>query len=194
MAAEHAYAVRFINIQSSVIFLREPYYFGQIGRVAFHRKHAVNYYQTAFIGLPSPAAGMTLATYYPFSQTDLYQNDLANLPWQLMLTFLMIILTILMVSNVRYATLPKSGVRTARGILGLLTMLFILIFGLLRHDVFFFPLGITYMLYGVARAAFLGFFAGEDASEADIAGPIVIPDDADRRVDPFDRRRNLDAS
>src|SRR5213083_3733701 len=42
----------------------------------------------AFIGLPSPAAGMTLATYYPFSQTALYQERLAHLPWPLLLTFL----------------------------------------------------------------------------------------------------------
>jgi CDP-diacylglycerol---serine O-phosphatidyltransferase len=150
--------------------------------------------KTFFVGLPSPAAGMTLATYYPFTQTDLYQNEMAELPWPLLLTFLMIMLTILMVSNVRYATLPRAGIRSARGILGLLTLLFIMIFGILRHDIFFFPLGITYMLYGVARAAFLGFFAGEDAAEADIAGPIVIADDADRRVDPFDRRRSMDAS
>src|SRR5439155_20696 len=52
-----------------------------------------------FIGLPSPAAGMTLATYYPFTQTPLYAS-LHGLPWHLVLTFLMIGLTILMVSNV----------------------------------------------------------------------------------------------
>src|SRR5438067_7033413 len=69
--------------------------------------------KTHFIGLPSPAAGMTLATYYPFSQTALYQERLAHWPWPLLLTFLMILLTILMVSNVRYATLPRAGFRTA---------------------------------------------------------------------------------
>jgi hypothetical protein len=86
----------------------------------------------------------------------------------------MIALTILMVSNVRYATLPRAGVRTARGLLGLATILFIVIFGILEHDAFFFPLGITYMAYGVVRATLLGFLTEGEAEEAEIAGPIVI--------------------
>jgi hypothetical protein len=32
------------------------------------------------------------------------------------------------------------------------------------------------MTYGVARAALLGFFVGDDDAETDIAGPIVISD------------------
>ncbi len=37
--------------------------------------------QRGFSGLPSPAAGMTLATYYPFTQTTFFQVQLAALPW-----------------------------------------------------------------------------------------------------------------
>jgi len=51
---------------------------------------------------------MTLATYYPFTQTSLYAS-LHALPWHLVLTFLMIGLTILMVSNVHYPTLHAPG-------------------------------------------------------------------------------------
>ena len=87
-----------------------------------------------FIGLPSPAAGMTLATYYPFTQTDVYAG-LQGLPWHLLLTFLMIALTILMVSNVHYATLPRAGFRTVRGLLGLTLIVVILVFGIWQHDV-----------------------------------------------------------
>src|SRR2546425_2700045 len=61
--------------------------------------------KTAFIGLPSPAAGMTLAPYYPFTTTDLDQASLRFLPWHHLLQLLMILLTILMVSNVHYAAL-----------------------------------------------------------------------------------------
>jgi CDP-diacylglycerol--serine O-phosphatidyltransferase len=42
--------------------------------------------KATFTGLPSPAAGMTLATYYPFTQTVFYQTQLANLPWTQILT------------------------------------------------------------------------------------------------------------
>src|SRR5207247_6909508 len=135
--------------------------------------------KTYFIGLPSPAAGMTLATYYPFAQTELFRS-LHTLPWHLLLTFLMIALTMLMVSNVHYATLPRAGFRTARGLLGLSLIVVILVFGIWKHDTFLFPLGIAYMTYGVGRAILLGFFtAAAEDEEAEIAGPIVI-DDSDR--------------
>lgn len=145
--------------------------------------------KSTFIGLPSPAAGMTLATYYPFTQTDVYREVLGALPWNLMLTFLMILLTILMVSNVRYANLPRAGVHTARGLLGLATILLIVIFGIWKHDVFFFPLGIAYMGYGVLRAVVLGFLEGADhEEEAEIAEPIVF-EDVDRVADAYGQRR-----
>ena len=133
--------------------------------------------KTAFIGLPSPAAGMTLATFYPFTTTGLYQASLGNLPWHQLLQFLMILLAILMVSNVRYATLPRAGFRSVRGLLGLATILFILIFGILEHDAFLFPLGIGYMAYGAVRAALLSLLKEpEEDEEAEIAGPIVLTD------------------
>jgi len=127
-----------------------------------------------FIGLPSPAAGMTVATFYPFTQTELFAS-LHGLPWHLLLNFLMIALTILMVSNVHYATLPRAGFRTLGGLLGLLLIVVILVFGIWQHDVFLFPLGIVYMSYGVVRAVLLGFFKSPaEDEEAEIAGPIVI--------------------
>src|SRR5881398_1064318 len=73
----------------------------------------------SFIGLPSPAAGMTLATFYPFTTTELYQHVFRVLPRHHLMQFLMIGLAILMVSNVRYATMPRAGLRTLRGLLGL---------------------------------------------------------------------------
>jgi CDP-diacylglycerol--serine O-phosphatidyltransferase len=140
-----------------------------------------------FIGLPSPAAGMTLATYYPFTQTELY-GSLVGLPWHLLLTFLMIGLAILMVSNVHYATIPRAGFRTARGLLGLTLIVVILVFGIWQHDVFLFPLGILYVSYGVLRAVLLGFFAGPtENEEAEIAGPIVI-DESDQAYGTGPRR------
>jgi len=138
-----------------------------------------------FIGLPSPAAGMTLATFYPFMQTELFQS-LRGLPWHLLLTFLMIALTILMVSNVHYHTLPRAGFRSVRGLLGLTLIVVILVFGIWQHDVFLFPLCITYVSYGVLRAVLLGFFsAPAEDEEAEIAGPIVISDSDE----PSDRAR-----
>src|SRR5947207_7881176 len=121
---------------------------------------------------------MTVATFYPFSQTELFAS-LHRLPWHLLLNFLMIALTILMVSNVHYPTLPRAGFRTLSGLLGLALIVVILVFGIWRHDVFLFPLGMAYMFYGVGRATLLGFFrAPAEDEEAEIAGPIVIDETA----------------
>jgi CDP-diacylglycerol--serine O-phosphatidyltransferase len=119
-----------------------------------------------FQGLPSPAAGMTLATYYPFTQTTFYQTQLTNLPWSLIVIFLIIALSLAMVSNVGYARLPRIGLRTTRGVLGLAVNLTILWFGIWRRDIFFFPLGITYVSYGLGRWAVLAFLERGEEDEA----------------------------
>ncbi|HXQ29209.1 MAG TPA: CDP-diacylglycerol--serine O-phosphatidyltransferase [Gemmatimonadales bacterium] len=140
----------------------------------------------AFIGMPSPAAAVTLATYFPFTQTEFYHRALRELPWHLMLQLLMIILSMLMVSNVRYAAVPRVGMRSARGLLGFVTVLLVLGLGIWRHDIFLFPLGIAYMTYGVVRAAFLGLLSEpDDDEEAEIGGSIVITDGPTAPV-PYD--------
>jgi CDP-diacylglycerol---serine O-phosphatidyltransferase len=131
----------------------------------------------SFIGLPSPAAGMTLAMFYPFTTTPLYQQVFQLMPRHRLMQLLMILLTILMVSNVRYAAVPRAGLRTLRGLLGLATILVVVVFGVFEHDAFFFPLGVAYVVYGVLRAAALGFFAdASEDEESEIAGPIVLTD------------------
>src|SRR5215208_4126501 len=72
-----------------------------------------------FHGLPSPAAGMTLATYYWFSQTSLYNETiLGDLPWHFWLRFLMLALAFLMISNVSYPAVPTIGYKKISEILG----------------------------------------------------------------------------
>jgi CDP-diacylglycerol--serine O-phosphatidyltransferase len=117
-----------------------------------------------FQGLPSPAAGLTLATYYPFTQTDFYQIQLATLPWSQILVFLIIALGLAMVSTIRYARLPRIGFRSLRGITGLAINLTIVAFGIWSRDIFFFPLGLAYLTYGMGRAVVVGLL---DRAELD---------------------------
>ncbi len=146
-----------------------------------------------FVGLPSPAAGMTLATFYAFTTTDLYPAVFRYLPRHHTMQLLMILLAILMVSNVRYAALPRAGVGSARGLMGLATILFVLVFGLLDHDAFFFPLGVAYAAYGVLRAVFLGFLAEEAEDDVvDIAGPVAITNGAPSVYAYGERRRAIE--
>ncbi len=147
-----------------------------------------------FIGLPSPAAGMTLATYYPFTQTSLFRDGFSQLQWPTILILLMVGLSALMVSQVRYPPLPRAGLRDGRGLLGLTVILLILFFGIWKPAEFFFPLGITYVLYGALRAVVRTLLVAPDEDEeAEIAGPIVIDEHAQRSVETAygERRRGL---
>jgi CDP-diacylglycerol--serine O-phosphatidyltransferase len=140
--------------------------------------------KSVFTGLPSPAAGMTFATYYPFTQTEFFRSELAGMPWNQILIFLVIAFSLAMVSNVQYAKLPRVGFRSVRGILGLLVSLTFLAFGIWSRDIFFFPLGITYLAYGMVRAAVLGFVErGDDTDEVQQRTPHVpfVIRAADRR-------------
>jgi CDP-diacylglycerol---serine O-phosphatidyltransferase len=110
-----------------------------------------------FTGLPSPAAGMTLAVYYPFSQTNWYSGSLAYLDFQREgLVVLMLLLAVLMVSNVKYPKFPPIGIRSRKGIFGLVVHLVILLGGLIVPEYFLFPLGLFYVGFGIVRATVLG--------------------------------------
>jgi CDP-diacylglycerol---serine O-phosphatidyltransferase len=111
-----------------------------------------------FTGLPSPAAGMTLAVYYPFSQTNWYQASLAyylDLQHE-GLVVLMLLLAVLMVSNVKYPKFPPIGTRSRKGIFGLTVHLIILLGGIFAPEYFLFPLGLFYVAFGIVRATVLG--------------------------------------
>jgi CDP-diacylglycerol--serine O-phosphatidyltransferase len=75
-----------------------------------------------FTGLPSPAAGGTLATYYWFSQTPLYTEFFADWPWETIMRILMATLGFLMISNVPYPAWPKFSFRTLHGTIGIIVL------------------------------------------------------------------------
>ncbi|MFQ5704256.1 MAG: CDP-diacylglycerol--serine O-phosphatidyltransferase [Gemmatimonadales bacterium] len=152
-------------------------------RLARYNIQADSEDKTGFVGLPSPAAGMTLATYYPFTQTEFYRTQLSDLPWQQILVFLTITLSLAMVSQVKYARLPRIGYRTSRGVLGLAINLSILGFGIWSRDIFFFPLGLAYVTYGILRTATVGFLErGDEETEGqDQQGPALLHETKKRR-------------
>ncbi|MDP1860063.1 MAG: CDP-diacylglycerol--serine O-phosphatidyltransferase [Gemmatimonadaceae bacterium] len=155
-----------------------------------------------FTGLPSPAAGGTLATYYWFSQTDLYtQTMIADLPWHQMLRFIMLGLSFLMISNVQYAALPTIGYKSLREILGSLLVLGTVVGVIFLPKQFFFPAAMAYVLYGLVATVFMGLLDrlptkvhdDEDGEEhEDDDGERVVPNvmtDADEDALATRRRR-----
>jgi CDP-diacylglycerol--serine O-phosphatidyltransferase len=105
-----------------------------------------------FKGLPSPAAGGTLATYYWFSQTPLYNDVFVGWPWEVIMRFLMLTLAALMISDVPFPGWPKFTFRTLHGAAAI-TILFttlVALFVLPKH--YFFPVGVGYMITGLLLA------------------------------------------
>src|SRR5262249_29780155 len=100
--------------------------------------------KTHFIGLPSPAAGGTLAMYYWFSQTPLYTETwLGGLSWQIVMKYLLAVLAFLMISNVPYPTWPTFSIKTVRGILGLTAFLAVVAGLIVLRKEFFFPVALA---------------------------------------------------
>lgn len=109
-----------------------------------------------FTGLPSPAAGMTLAAYYPFSQTPWYKASVAYLDFQTEgITVLVLLLAALMVSNVKYPRWPRIGFKSVSGVIGLVIHVGIVAGAVIAPSSFLFPLGLLYMILGILRSTFL---------------------------------------
>lgn len=124
--------------------------------------------KTHFNGLPSPMAGLTLATYYWFRESALYQNPiLVDLPWPVMLRFIMVGLSFLMISQVRYAAVPTIGYRSIREVLGSLLVIGTLLGLIFVPKPFFFPAAMAYVIYGVASTVFVGFLDRRTIREMD---------------------------
>lgn len=111
-----------------------------------------------FQGLPSPAAGITLASFFWFSHSPLYAATVdAGWPWQQLIRLVMGTLSFLMISNVPYPVVPKLSLRSVEGwaavafLVGGVSML------VLRKWEWFFPLAAAYIVLGLLRAGVLGW-------------------------------------
>lgn len=154
-----------------------------------------------FQGLPSPAAGGTLATYYWFSQTELYQQTaIGDLPWQSILRFLMVALAFLMISPVPYPAWPRFTLRNWYGAFGVLVFVAVILGMFFLPKEFFFPFGVLYVATGIAVAIVRGLFdmpspfaaddEDEEEQEDDVpAAAFATAPAVDRRTDDHHRRR-----
>lgn len=166
--------------------------------------------KTHFHGLPSPAAGCTLASYYWFSQTPLYNETMiGEWPWHIVLRFVMVVLSFLMVSDFPYPAWPTFSLKTLRGALGLILFISLAIGLVFLPREFFFPVAMFYVLYGVVAAVVKGLLdrgsAADDTDEslsAEYAGEAAMAaayaeDDTDDEADeapadephPFRKRK-----
>jgi CDP-diacylglycerol--serine O-phosphatidyltransferase len=143
-----------------------------------------------FIGLPSPAAGLTLATYYWFSQTPLYnQTVLVDLPWPVMLRYIMVALAFLMISNVKYPAVPTIGYKSMRELLGTTVVVGTLLGVVFLPKEFFFPALMAYVVWGVVRTVFMGLLDRSPADEELTTDDAVASEGTEPDELAFRRRR-----
>ncbi|MCY4400364.1 MAG: CDP-diacylglycerol--serine O-phosphatidyltransferase [Gemmatimonadetes bacterium] len=133
-----------------------------------------------FHGLPTPTAGVILATHYPFSQTAFFQQYLGELPWPRIMVITMVLTSILMLSHIPYAKFPRIEVRTRKGISMAAFMAACTVLAILFPANFLFPALILYTLWGLLRSVFLGLL--ERLPERD---PLLdVPETSDTAVEP----------
>jgi CDP-diacylglycerol--serine O-phosphatidyltransferase len=121
--------------------------------------------KTYFQGLPTPAAGITLATYFWFAQSPLY-STVADLPWQWTLRIVMGTLSFLMISNVPYPVVPNIGFRSIKGLIAVAVLVGGVSLLVSRRLEYFFPLAVLYVAFGLVRAVGLGWLERQRAGSA----------------------------
>ncbi len=141
--------------------------------------------KTHFHGLPSPAAGCTLASYYWFSQTPLYnETPIGEWPWHIVLRFVMAGLAFLMVSEVPYPAWPTFSLKTLRGALGLILFVSLALGLVFLPREFFFPVAMLYVLYGVVSAVVRGLLdRGASVYDEDAVADAYLAEDLDDDAD-----------
>lgn len=125
-------------------------------RLARFNVEQAGHAKTYFHGLPSPTAGMVLATFYPFSQTFFFQQYLVRLPWHQIMAMTMVLLGVLMVSHVPYPVMPRIGLRTRKGLFTTAFLGSCIVAAVTVPRYFFFPLFVSYTVAGLIRSVVMG--------------------------------------
>ncbi|HEU4699884.1 MAG TPA: CDP-diacylglycerol--serine O-phosphatidyltransferase [Gemmatimonadales bacterium] len=136
-------------------------------------------YSSWFTGLPSPAAGIVLATWFPFSQTEWYRASMPYLDLQHQgLVVLLLLVALLMVSNVKYPKFPPIGTKSAKRLAGLVFTLALLVGGITYPEYVLFPFALAYIAFGLARSTLLSLME-QRAESAGAYGEPELEDEDD---------------
>jgi hypothetical protein len=99
---------------------------------------------------------MILATFYPFSQTAFFRAQLAELPWPQIMGLTAVILSVLMMSHIPYALLPRIGLRTRKGLFNTAVVLGGCLLAITVPRYYFFPVLVLYTTWGLLKSFLLG--------------------------------------
>ncbi|HET6764995.1 MAG TPA: CDP-diacylglycerol--serine O-phosphatidyltransferase [Longimicrobiaceae bacterium] len=132
------------------------YIAGAICRLARFNIEQAGTAKTHFHGLPSPTAGITLASYYSFTQTTFFQTYFSRISVPRLAEWMMIVLAVLMVSSVIYPVVPRFSLRTWGGRGLMLLAAGVLLLALVWPEYVFFPAAVGYIAFGVLSTVMEG--------------------------------------
>ncbi len=112
--------------------------------------------KTTFYGLPSPTAGMVLATVHPFFTAPAVVQLTGGGPAPQTVGILMIVLSVLMLSHVPYPLVPHISFKGARATVLSLGMFACAATSIWIPEYFLFPFLGLYTLWGFTRSTVLG--------------------------------------
>ncbi|TVP55585.1 MAG: CDP-diacylglycerol--serine O-phosphatidyltransferase [Gemmatimonadales bacterium] len=110
----------------------------------------------AFHGLPSPTAGMILATIYPFFTAPRVAEITGGLPSVQVVGVIMIAIAVLMMSHIPYQLVPRVGFRGWKRGGMTLFLAASAVAAIAIPQYFIFPFLVAYTAQGVARSFVLG--------------------------------------
>ncbi len=141
-----------------------PLVFGSL-RLARFNVRLKGFDKEFFEGLPIPAAAITISTYVIFSYF-FWQS----LQWGKVFFFIILLVSTLMITNIRYEKMPNFSLRSSRSnrVKILIVVVGTIILFLFPQESFF-PISIIYVLSGIVRALFK-LFSDENAFENQIQG------------------------
>jgi CDP-diacylglycerol--serine O-phosphatidyltransferase len=133
------------------------YLVGAIFRLARFNIEQAGTAKSAFHGLPSPAAGGCVATFYAFTQTPLWARWFSAVDAGRAAGWLMMFVAVLMVSNVLYPVVPRFSLATWGGRFAMAMAVLSIVAAVTVPAYFFFPMSIVYIVYGLLRTVLAGF-------------------------------------
>ncbi|RME00451.1 MAG: hypothetical protein D6814_03485, partial [Calditrichaeota bacterium] len=126
-----------------------PLLFASI-RLARFNVELEGFEKTAFSGLPSPAAAITIASYLIFVNTFFPGEHFPRL-----LFILTVLVSVLMVSTIRYEVMPKMTVKGSFGQKVVFVLMMVVVVSLLvEPHALLLPYSLIYVLSGLVRFLF----------------------------------------
>ncbi len=109
-----------------------------------------------FHGLPSPTAGMIVATVYPFFTAPHVEALTGGLPSTQTMGIILVFLALLMLSHIPYPLVPRISFRSPGAAAGSLALMGCAVAAITVPEYFLFPFLSLYTLLGVGRAVGMG--------------------------------------